>query len=1040
MYTAPLLVILHKIPLARRVLLNESIDILSDYGFSDDWWKGHLIDLATQFEDHVDSPIYSNTRLMIEVQRLMAFLDGQSRRPYASILNLSHAHPISSLSALKGESSDITPVGRFLKDVSDFWDPESPLRSTFETCAVNPSPEPTIFTSDFITNTFKNNNDKIKPVNKNQESTNVSDQSDIEKNTEMKDAFTDTEDVEEGQFSNFVVDVSVAFGNDTLYDLIDDLVWSMGKPPVTYLSRVSDIITITLKRDDAQSGAGIDVPTMFFPDRYTKPFLPYMRQLYELRKKSQEAITALSKKRFEMSTYMGRDTTKVLQTTSEYLNSLIASTEKDKGIGKVSLPSSSFDLSGIVEAALDVENANKQLEAKKTALIDEIQYHRNFIALQKTLFKGGDDKESFKTVFGDPLANKSNGLPGFTDIGTSGTSTSSGPDNTINNLMLSQPPPSLKPYRLSGVIISPVEYCFCVKTKSNDEIPDLIMVDEEEDDEDNNDEKLEKTDRVADSDLKKPASIVDLDIQMKDISASSKPLSTLRGKLPSSFPDDHLHNAHLDDSEGAESSASTAAASSDSAQTAVSTSQNLYEWYKVIPSEANELSSSLPTPYDSELGKSLLEAVPVITKISVPEMLELAKQGSTLYSSQEVILVYATEEEAWSESKHNSNLIVGGDGNGPLPLSMALAEFIDKDRHALMNQIQNHERLMATESISYADIASGSRELPNDRRDKISLVGETNDESGSEVKYYEIQLSDEDEDEEDESENDGFQHGNSKDTWASRAATGIKKTEDKKSTETKPINFMDSTDTGAQPKAQSTLSELKSIYENQEEKKSLIDPGSIGDASTVEVLIGNKPTLEKPNTSPASFPKPSMASHLNTVYQKTNKEGDSKSSASPVELQSKNPFAPHNYKAHNITSPISPDSLSLSSSLSSSSSFSSSSPPSVPAPASNSPSPKLQVSSNLQGKGKLTGRSPPPPKVSSKPSLLKSSHKTNSSNTKHDKKHTNVFKNIAALKKPPPPPPPSHHHGNPVSSKKDGEKKTSSKNDTRNPSSSSSSS
>lgn len=107
----------------------------------------------------------------------------------------------------------------------------------------------------------------------------------------------------------------------------------------------------------------------------------------------------------------------------------------------------------------------------------------------------------------------------------------------------------------------------------------------------------------------------------------------------------------LNDESGAESSVSTAATSIDSAATAVSDSINMYDWYFISPLTPTERQEAKYTTHHNH------NYIPQITQISVTEVLELAKSGSSSFEGEGVTLIYATEEEAWDDKKMDISLL-----------------------------------------------------------------------------------------------------------------------------------------------------------------------------------------------------------------------------------------------------------------------------------------------------------------------------------------------------------------------------------------------
>ncbi|KAA8898940.1 hypothetical protein TRICI_006434 [Trichomonascus ciferrii] len=347
LYIAPLLVILHSVPLARKALLNGSKDLISDYGFEPNWWREPSIDLSEQMQH----PLGSVERALIETQRLMAFLDGGSKRACADIANLVFYGAIpESADSLKGITSSDSPTGRFLEDFLLYWGRDTEFAKVFELGA-------------------KSN-----------------DQAEVQ------------------QFTNLIADVTVDI-EKSLYDIIDELVWPSQNTDETYLHHLGDVVHITLKRDDGNSGVGIDVPSTWYPDRYLKEVAPFIGEIRSRRREMQNELSKLSKQKFQLSTYMGKDATKLLQITADYFRQ---ESERDEGL------LSSFE---------DIDRVKSEFENRKSDLFQRISDLGDQIDFERNLFKG-ENPPGFEKIFPDA--------------------------NT----------PSLRPYHLCGAIISPTEYCF----------------------------------------------------------------------------------------------------------------------------------------------------------------------------------------------------------------------------------------------------------------------------------------------------------------------------------------------------------------------------------------------------------------------------------------------------------------------------------------------------------------------------------------------------------------------------------------------------
>lgn len=387
LYISPLLVILHSVPLARNALLNGSIDLLSDYGFEPNWWKDATIDLSDELGE---SQSANSKRTLIETQRLMAFLDGGSKRSYTDIVNLATYGVVpESSDALKGVTSTDSPTGRFLEDLLLFWGRDHEFSKIFELGAKS------------------------------------------------------SEDTEVQRFTNLVADVTVDI-EKSLYDIIDELVWPSQNTDQTYLDHLGDVVHITLKRDDGNSGIGIDVPATWYPDRYLKEVTPFIGEIRARRREMQNELSKLSKQKFQLSTYMGKDASKLLQITSDYLEEISNIDDRDEQENNrdgdeddtMENGNSNNGNSEFLAAFEDVNRAKTEFEKRKSDLIQRISDLGDQINFERDLFKG-NNPSGLEEIFHD-----------------------------------GEKIPELRAYRLCGAIISPTEYCF-KSYENNDDLIDL---------------------------------------------------------------------------------------------------------------------------------------------------------------------------------------------------------------------------------------------------------------------------------------------------------------------------------------------------------------------------------------------------------------------------------------------------------------------------------------------------------------------------------------------------------------------------------------
>lgn len=200
--------ILHAIPLAREAFILRDY-MLADYGYSPTWWDGSAIRSSriVDLTQPSDSSDFMET--VYEAQRLMAFLD-QTDRAYGSI---------EVLSSMEGVRDRPDPEGGFLetwhnalqKKVSGYW-----YRDIFRSRAIV---------------------------------------GDTTKDFHILDLTLEPHITDRGL---------------SMYEALDDALtvgYKSTDPDDTYLSKVADIFIIGFSRD-GQPGLGIEIPSVWYADRY----------------------------------------------------------------------------------------------------------------------------------------------------------------------------------------------------------------------------------------------------------------------------------------------------------------------------------------------------------------------------------------------------------------------------------------------------------------------------------------------------------------------------------------------------------------------------------------------------------------------------------------------------------------------------------------------------------------------------------------------------------------------------------------------------
>lgn len=210
---AALVKILHSIPLAREALLNTS-HTLADYGRENEWWDGTAVKVLRVVNVDEDVQERDQVDLIYETQRLMAFLD-ETDRAYGST---------DVLVELLGGVYDAEKIVRLLET----WK-YATGRSAEDTSLIN------VFSS--------------KGVKKNAET---------------------GEDLVSETFFCLTVGVEqhLVDRGMSLYEALDEILWVDDENEV-FLEEVGEIFTLEVNNLVFNgSGLGVDVPAVWYPDRY----------------------------------------------------------------------------------------------------------------------------------------------------------------------------------------------------------------------------------------------------------------------------------------------------------------------------------------------------------------------------------------------------------------------------------------------------------------------------------------------------------------------------------------------------------------------------------------------------------------------------------------------------------------------------------------------------------------------------------------------------------------------------------------------------
>ena len=231
-HLSALIKILHEIPIAREAFLNAEL-LRPDYGHDPQWWDGEPIkQLRVINVDQGYQDAYSHD-LINETQRLMAFLD-RTERAYGSI------EGITKLQRSYQEGERIT---NFFQDWQKFTTelaPNEPLSTIFESRGLKRDPEE----ADDKCQTFS-----CLPMN-----------------------------IGSGMVDN----------GYSLYDALDEVIWDGAEGSEVFLKDIGNVITFSATcYSTSGSGIGIDIPSIWYPDRYLESSIQQAKE-YRARKTTLE--------------------------------------------------------------------------------------------------------------------------------------------------------------------------------------------------------------------------------------------------------------------------------------------------------------------------------------------------------------------------------------------------------------------------------------------------------------------------------------------------------------------------------------------------------------------------------------------------------------------------------------------------------------------------------------------------------------------------------------------------------------------------------
>ncbi|KAG9236630.1 hypothetical protein BJ875DRAFT_455983 [Amylocarpus encephaloides] len=206
-----LLTIYYEIPKIREVFLDRK-HVLPNYGFNKEWWVGKAIERPVIYEDN--EPAESDVTL--ELQRLMAFLD-KTDRSYGSVDALANLEEVKRGQGWAQEKESA---------VLEAWRKSQERKS-----------------AGMVNKLFSRGVPR---------------------------------EAEEGYYKSFaILDLVLPLNDsvqDSIYDIADEVLWPSLAPleldQSPYLSHIADVIAFRIEGDESKKN--IDIPTIWYPDRYLK--------------------------------------------------------------------------------------------------------------------------------------------------------------------------------------------------------------------------------------------------------------------------------------------------------------------------------------------------------------------------------------------------------------------------------------------------------------------------------------------------------------------------------------------------------------------------------------------------------------------------------------------------------------------------------------------------------------------------------------------------------------------------------------------------
>ncbi len=274
-YLNPFLTVLHSIPAFRKAVYNQTFETL---GFHPRWYKGEPVNVPDGTSIKVKNGETHDLKFLLEVQRIFAFLDGDSGRYFASMNNFIRSFP-------KIAQKKFGSIDNIYEAYAVFY---NVLASQLD---VSGSGNALSF--------FESELEDLADANK--------------------------------KFGMFHVEAEELKGD--LYSTLHSILWGDDLDNQQFLSKLSDVMTMSFEPsyDETIISKGVLISEKFYPQIYTTDFKETISELLEERNSFDKKKRLISRELLNLRAFNGKHVSSILSTSIEFLTSELKNlNEEDK--------------------------------------------------------------------------------------------------------------------------------------------------------------------------------------------------------------------------------------------------------------------------------------------------------------------------------------------------------------------------------------------------------------------------------------------------------------------------------------------------------------------------------------------------------------------------------------------------------------------------------------------------------------------------------------------------------------------------------------